>query len=104
MELVQIVLPLYDNAGSRLERALFTTTVAELTDRFGGATAFTRSPAEGFWETPAGAVQRDDVIVVEVMTGDVRDDEWWDAYRARLEARFQQQTILIRALPCRTIG
>ncbi len=102
MELFQIVLPLYDNAGSRLARDLFTTTLAELTDRFGGATAFTRSPAEGFWENPEGRMQRDDVIVVEVMA-DTGDDAWWAVYRARLEARFEQETILIRALPCRVI-
>ena len=103
MELFQIVLPLFDNTGSRLGRDRFTTTLAELTERFGGATAFTRSPAEGFWESPDGDVQRDDVIVVEVMSNDARDDEWWRAYRARLESRFQQETILIRALPCRAI-
>lgn len=102
MELFQIVLPLYDNGGNRLGRDLFTATLAELTERFGGATAFTRSPAEGFWENPDGRMQRDDVIVVEVLT-DVPDDEWWAAYRTELERRFQQETILIRALPCRVI-
>lgn len=102
MELFQIVLPLYDNGGNRLGRDLFTTTLAELTEQFGGATAFTRSPAEGFWENPDGRMQRDDVIVVEVMA-ESGGDEWWAAYRARLESRFEQETILIRALPCRVI-
>ena len=102
MELVQIVLPLYGNSGSKLPRAHFTDTLGELTEKFGGATAFTRSPAEGFWEDPGGRVQRDDVIVVEVMADGI-DDAWWKPYKARLEARFQQKTILIRALPCREI-
>lgn len=103
MELFQIVLPLYDNAGAKLPRADFNTTLAELTDTFGGATAFTRSPAEGFWEKPEGGLQRDDVIVVEVMA-DGRNDAWWESYQARLQKRFKQDTILIRALPCRSIG
>ena len=102
MELVQIVLPLYDNSGTRLPRARFTDTLAELTDKFGGATAFTRSPAEGFWEDPGGRVQRDDVIVVEVMA-EGEDDAWWEPYKQRLATRFEQQTILIRALPCRAL-
>jgi hypothetical protein len=102
MELFQIVLPLYDNAGAKLSRALFTETLADLTNKFGGATAFTRSPAEGFWEKPDGGLQRDDVIVVEVLVAE-RDDAWWPAYKAQLEKRFQQDTILIRALPCRGI-
>ena len=102
MHLVQLVLPLYDNAGGAVERRLFTQTLQELTDRFGGATAFTRAPAEGFWENPQGHVKKDDVIVVEVMI-EVVDDGWWSGYRETLEARFRQETILIRALPCRTL-
>ena len=102
MEVFQIVLPLYDNGGTKLPRTHFDTTVAELTDKFGGATAFTRSPAEGFWETPEGGLQRDDVIVVEVMV-ETSDAAWWAGYKAQLEARFKQDTVLIRALPCRAI-
>ena len=102
MHLIQLMLPLYDNAGGALEPRLFTQTLRELTDTFGGATAFTRSPAEGFWESPQGNVKKDDVIVVEVMIEGV-DAGWWREYRATLEARFRQETILIRALPCRTL-
>lgn len=102
MTLFQVFLPLYDNAGRPLARDLFTKTLKELTDTFGGATAFTRSPAEGFWEHPDGGVKRDDVIVIEVVVEKI-DDDWWGDYRPALEARFKQETILIRALPCRTI-
>ena len=102
MELVQIVLPLYDNDGARLPRPLYSATLSELTDAFGGATAFTRSPAEGFWEDPAGRVQRDEVIVVEVLVEEA-DAPWWAEYKSRLAARFAQETVLIRALPCRTV-
>lgn len=102
MHLIQIVLPLYDNDGALVPRERFTVTLKELTDAFGGATAFTRSPAEGFWETPRGGVQREDVVVVEAMA-DALDEGWWHAYKGTLEARFAQETILIRALPCLTI-
>ena len=102
MELVQIVLPLYDNAGAKLPRDLYSTTLRELTDAFGGATAFTRSPAEGFWEDDAGRVKRDDVIVVEVLVENA-DAAWWGDYRKRLEERFRQETVLIRAVPCRVV-
>ena len=102
MELFQIVLPLFDNTGAKLPHALVQTTLAELTDRFGGATAFTRAPAEGFWEEPGGHVQRDDVIVVEVLVNEA-EDGWWTDYKRSLEVRFAQETILIRAVPCRTL-
>ena len=102
MELFQVVLPLFDNAGAKLPRSLFTETLAELTDRFGGATAFTRNPAEGFWEDPGGRVTHDEVIVIEVMVEESQDG-WWADFKRTLETRFRQETILIRALPCRTI-
>ena len=102
MELFQVVLPLFDNAGNKLQRPLFTRTVSELTDKFGGATAFTRNPAEGFWENPGGRVTRDEVIVVEVLVREP-DDTWWADYKRTLEARFKQDTILIRAVPCRQV-
>ena len=102
MELFQIVLPLFDNAGAKLQHSLFTQTVAELTDRFGGTTAFTRNPAEGFWEDPGGRVTHDDVIIVEVLVRD-GEDAWWGDYKRTLEARFKQKTVLIRAVPCRQI-
>jgi hypothetical protein len=101
MELFQVVLPLFDNNGITLQRALFTQTVGELTDKFGGATAFTRNPAEGFWEDSGGDVTHDEVIIVEVLVRDP-EDEWWADYKRTLEARFKQDTILIRAIPCRT--
>lgn len=99
MTLVQLVLPLYDNAGRPQPRERFTETLRELTDTFGGATAFTRSPAEGLWESPDGQIRKDDVVVVEVMIETV-DGSWWRHHRAMLEARFEQEVILVRAIPC----
>ena len=58
-----------------------------------GATAFTRNPAEGFWEDPGGRVARDDVIIVEVLVRE-GDDAWWRDYKRTLETRFKQETIL----------
>ena len=102
MELFQLVLPLFDNTKVKLPRSLFTDTLRELTDKFGGATAFTRSPADGFWEEPGGRVEHDEVVVIEVLVDEAEDD-WWSAYKKKLEGRFRQEAILIRAIPCRRI-
>ena len=102
MTLVQLFLPLYDNEGRPIARGLFTQTIRELTEAFGGATAFTRAPAEGFWEAPEGRVTKDDVVVIEVQLEEL-DGSWWRAYGVRLEQRFEQDTVLIRALPCRIL-
>lgn len=47
MHLIQLLLPLYDNQGNRFDHAVFDEVQAELTERFGGVTAYLRSPARG---------------------------------------------------------
>lgn len=95
MKLIQLFLPVYDGQGQAFPKAYFDEARAELTARFGGVTAFLRSPAVGAWQDPQGEVQRDDVYLYEVLA-DSPDRAWWQAYRARLERQFSQDVILIR--------
>jgi len=95
VHLVQILLPLYDNAGAALPRTLYEQVREELAGRFGGLTAFTRAPAEGQWRDE-GETKRDDIVVFEVMVESL-DAGWWGAYRRELEERFRQEEIVIRA-------
>jgi hypothetical protein len=97
MYLVQLLLPLYDNEGRALPRELHGRVFRALTERFGGVTAFTRSPAEGAWKEPGGGTSRDELVVLEVMVERLERD-WWAAYRRQLEADFKQEKILIRAM------
>lgn len=96
MVLIQLFLPVYDNDGAAFPKAGFDAVRRELTDRFGGVTAFVRTPAVGAWEDGHGHVQRDEVLLFEVMASHA-DHAWWAAYRTELEARFRQDEILIRA-------
>lgn len=93
--LIQILLPLSDNEGQPFSHSEYTRVRSELTEQFGGMTAFTRGPAEGLWEEN-GETTRDDIVVFEVMTSDL-SDRWWNGYRRTLEARFRQESIVIRA-------
>jgi hypothetical protein len=95
MYLIQILLPLSDNDGAHFDAALYTQVRNELSERFGGLTAYSRAPAEGRWHDQ-GITTHDDIIVMEVMTDGV-DTEWWRAYRKSLEARFRQTVIVVRA-------
>ena len=95
MFLVEILLPLYDNEGRRFGAEEFDRVRDELAARFGGVTAFRRSPAEGVWRE-GGAESRDRVVVFEVMTDGV-DRAWWRGYREELERRFRQEKIVARA-------
>ncbi|MDP2390623.1 MAG: hypothetical protein Q8N52_09895, partial [Acidobacteriota bacterium] len=74
----------------------FARVRAELTERFGGVTAYTRSPATGLWKSGA-EVERDQVVMVEVVV-DVFDRDWWVRYRESLEDRFGQEEVHARVL------
>ncbi|HEY0625120.1 MAG TPA: hypothetical protein VGD10_00145 [Allosphingosinicella sp.] len=95
MNVIEIFLPLYDNRGRRFERTLYTEVRKELIEKFGGLTAFTRSPAEGLWKDE-GEVARDDIVIFEVMV-DKLDRGWWSSCRRELERRFRQDEIVVRA-------
>jgi hypothetical protein len=96
VHLVQLLLPLYDNAGNAFPATHYATVRRELTDRFGGLTAYTRAPAQGLWSEGSGPPKRDDIIVYEVMV-DALDRAWWREYRLRLEERFAQDELVVRS-------
>jgi hypothetical protein len=95
MHLIQILLPLYDNTGNAFGEELYAEVRRELTERFGGLTAFTRAPAQGLWKDE-GKTKRDDIVVFEVMADEL-DAAWWRHYRKKLEAAFRQDEIVVRA-------
>jgi hypothetical protein len=97
MYLVQILLPVHDNDGDPLPQVKYRRVAAELSERFGGVTAFTRAPAEGQWKE-AGRTEHDEIVVFEVMTEEL-DRRWWKGYRRTLEKRFKQDVVIIRAQP-----
>jgi hypothetical protein len=100
--LIQILLPTFDSRGRRFDDGLFARTRAELIEGFGGVTAYLRAPASGAWVAPDGNVERDEVVMVEVVADEV-DSAWWRDYLAALRARFGQDEILARALPARRL-
>ena len=97
MHLVQLLLPIYDNAGNPLASALFSAVRAELTERFGGLTIYQRAPAEGLFDDASGKVVRDDVVIFEVMCDEL-DERYWASYRAELTTAFEQDELVVRAL------
>ena len=97
MFLVEFLLPVFDNDGTRISKGEFDRVRRELTDRFGGITAFMRSPAMGLWADEAGVVRRDDLVSFEVMA-ETLDRDWWRNYREQLGKRFRQQEIVMRAI------
>jgi hypothetical protein len=85
-----------------LPRALFGQVRDELVERFGGLTAYTRAPASGLWQEHDGETTHDEIVIYEVMTEQL-DRPWWAGYRAELEKRFQQETLIVRAQEFQTL-
>lgn len=96
MHLVQLLLPLYNNSGIQFEQKLYTEVRNELVDRFGGITAYTRAPVHGLWQESEQIV-RGELIIYEIMVEKL-EEKWWRGYREILESRFQQQSLVVRAL------
>jgi len=97
MHLIQILLPIHRRDGTAVGPEPFARVRDELAERFGGVTAYTRSPATGVWRSGVEEVERDQVVMVEVVV-EVFDREWWARYRESLEDRFGQEEVHARAL------
>jgi hypothetical protein len=101
--LIQILLPTRSNEGAAIAPEEFARVRVELTEQFGGVTAYTRSPGTGLWKREEDdTIERDQVIMVEVVV-EVFDREWWTTYREQLERRFGQEEVHARALPMEQI-
>ena len=100
--LIQILLPLRMRDGSEVPLEMFAEVRLELTQRFGGVTAYSRSPATGLWKRTEAEVERDQVIMIEVVV-EAFDRDWWGQYREQLEQRFGQEEVHARAFPIERI-
>ena len=100
--MTQLLLPLWSNGGEEFPHALFEQVRDELVRKFGGLTAYTRTPASGLWQEKDGIRVHDDIIVYEVMVKNL-DEGWWSSYREKLEQRFSQDKMVIRAQEIRLL-
>jgi hypothetical protein len=103
MYLFEIFLPLTLNDGTKQPVELFARVREELLKRFGGVTAFIRSPAKGVWQLEENERAEDEIVIYEVMSESV-DQLWWQTYKREIEQRFQQQELLIRTSRVDLIG
>ena len=97
MHLVQLFLPRTDGRGAELPRQLFAQVRAVLLERFGGMTAYVRTPAKGLWVDDSSVVVDDDLIVYEVVVEQL-DRDWWRPYLAGLEKDFRQERLHVRVV------
>jgi hypothetical protein len=96
-KLFQILLPLYDNKGVLFPQDFYRHVSLELTERFGGLTAYSRSPATGFWKDSQDELNVDQIIVYEVIA-EKMDKKYWKSLKEILKAQFKQEDIIIRVM------
>ena len=95
MFVVEVFVPLDKPDGTAVRPEVFERIKGELTERFGGVTAYLQSPAVGAWKPQEADVVHDRVVIFEVMVEDV-DTAWWRQYRHQLETELEQYQILAR--------
>jgi hypothetical protein len=95
MQLIQILLPVYNQQKVVFPAETFDRIRQELTEKFGGITTYSRAPATGLWKENRHKTVKDDILVYEVMADNL-DKEWWQNYKSQLEATFEQDEILVR--------
>jgi hypothetical protein len=95
VHLIEFFLPTFGNDATHFPKEEFARVRRELTERFGGVTAFMQSPATGLWADDAGEVRHDELVTFEVMA-ETLDRDWWRSYRQQLEQRFGQEEIVMR--------
>src|SRR4051794_24566541 len=96
MHLVEIFIPTTYPNRSLVTGAAFERLKDELTQKFGGVTAFTRAPADGRWRDDGGAVIADTVVIFEVMV-ETLDIGWWQRFKHELMEVFKQEDLMLRA-------
>jgi len=98
MHLVEVFVPLNRGDGSPVKPNEIQKLVRRLADRFGGATAFSRAPADGLWKE-SSAMSHDRIVIIEVMV-DQLDRKWWTVLKEGLERDLQQEKLVVRCALC----
>ena len=96
-KLIQILLPLQDEKDKSFPQELYTKLRSELTNKFGGITIYTRSPATGLWKNENDHIERDTIVIYEVIAESF-DRSYWHNHKAYLEDQFKQDELIIRSM------
>jgi hypothetical protein len=62
--LIQIFLPLYDNAGNPFPQTDYKSLQTLLTEKFNGVTVYQRAPVKGLWKEDNERTVRDDLVIM----------------------------------------
>nr|WP_295932203.1 hypothetical protein [uncultured Dyadobacter sp.] len=92
---MQIFVPTADRQGTRFPQQYYTDLKQELAGLYGGVTIYARSPVKGIWKPDNNSIEADDLIIFEVLVNQL-DLSYFSSLKARLEATFKQNELLMR--------
>lgn len=95
MKLIQVFVPLTDNAGNRFPESYFAGLKSAFSEKYGGVTVYKQTPVEGFWKETEATTEKDVLVIFEVLT-DTLDTSYWKDLKTQLETTFRQKDLLIR--------
>jgi inorganic pyrophosphatase len=96
-KLIQIFLPVVDENGSPFPNRFFVQVKNKLSEKFDGLSVYTHALAEGYWKNERSSLEKDKLLVYEVMANEV-DLNYWKNFRTSLEKQFKQELIVVRCL------
>jgi inorganic pyrophosphatase len=96
-KLVQLFLPIEDKKGKPFAAKYYDKIKETLIKKFDGVSIYSNAPVNGRWADEQSNIEKDKLIVYEVMT-DMIDLTYWESYKLVLEKQFKQDTIVIRCL------
>ena len=92
--LVQLFVPLYDQAGKAFPENYYTKLTARLKEKFGGVTIYSRSPATGLWKQEGAKTVQDKLLIYEILSSTI-DNSYWQELKVQLEKQFNQDELLV---------
>lgn len=95
--MVQLFLPYFDPDGRQFPRSYYNGLKQQLVEKFGGISMYEQAPITGLWKENEQAVQRDRLMIFEVMATTI-DVDYWRALKEKLQKKFRQQEVLIRRM------
>jgi inorganic pyrophosphatase len=96
-KLIQLFLPVESNDGKPFPKQYFDRVKESLIKKFNGVSMFVNSPVNGMWEDQDKDIQKDKLVVYEVMA-DMIELSYWEKYKKDLEKQFKQDVIVVRCL------
>jgi len=90
----EILLPLKDNAGQIIPQEKFMQTQEELIERFGGITIIPQ-PVQGVWIDKGKRYEDESIRLVIDVDDNQANRAFFQQFKKRLNARFQQEDVYV---------